>query len=127
MVLVELQTLKRTTIPENRSSVQTVQRSVHRSNRSVQTVHRSNRSVQTVHRSVLRSNRSVQTVHRSVQTVPIVQSVLLFGTPSLKHYKSKFRLPDRERNISYKCFLKTIFLKNGAINHINTLTCLYAL
>ena len=35
-----LQTLKRTTTPDNRS-VQTVLRSVHRSNRSVQTVQRS--------------------------------------------------------------------------------------
>jgi hypothetical protein len=71
-----LQTLKCTTTPYNRSvpTVQrSVQRSVHRSNRSVQTVqrsvYRSNRSVQTVHRSVHRSNRSVQTFQRSTGVV----------------------------------------------------------
>jgi hypothetical protein len=72
--------------------VQTVQRSVHRSNRSVQTVqcsilrsnhsvktvqrsvHRSSSFVQTVQRSVLCSNRSLQTVQHSIQSVLIVQS-----------------------------------------------------
>jgi hypothetical protein len=51
--------------------------------------------VQTVQRSVLRSNRSVQTVQRSVQSVPIVQSVPPFGTPSVSHYKLKFCVIDR--------------------------------
>jgi hypothetical protein len=111
-----IQTLKRTTTPENRSvqtvlrsvhrsnhSVQTVQHSVLRSNRSVQTVqrsaHRSNRSVQTVHRSILRSNHSVQTVQRSVQSIPIVPP---FGTPSVIHCKSTCRM------VIYKYFRKTI-------------------
>jgi hypothetical protein len=89
--IIKMHILKRTTTPENRS-VQTVQRSVHRCNRSVQTVHR----------SVLRCNRSVQTVQRSVQSVPIVQSVPPFGTPSI----IQFRVIDRERNISYEYFRK---------------------
>jgi hypothetical protein len=98
----KVQTLKRTTTPENRS-VQTVLRSVHLSNRSVQTVqrsvHRSNRSVQNVQRSILHSNRSLQTVQRSVQSVPIVPP---FGTPSVIHCKSTCRME------IYKYFRKTI-------------------
>jgi hypothetical protein len=39
--------------------------------------------VQIVQRSVLRSNHSVQTVQRSVQSTPIIQSVPLFGIPSV--------------------------------------------
>jgi hypothetical protein len=92
--MYDIQTLKCTTTPENRS-VQTVQRSVHRSNRSVQTVQRS------VH-------RSVQTVQRSVQSVPIVQSAPPFGTPSVSHL-SKFRVVDRSRFFFFvEHFRKTI-------------------
>jgi hypothetical protein len=69
--------------------VETVQRSVLRSNRSVQTAQR----------SLHRSNRSVQTVQRSVQSV---QSVPPFGTPSVIHCKSTCRME------IYKYFRKTI-------------------
>ena len=111
-----LQTLKCTTTPENRS-MQTVQHSVHRSNRSAQTVqrsvHRLNRSVQTVYHS----NSSMQTVHRSAQSVLIVQRVKIppFGTPSVSHYKSKFLLIDRSRNI----FLSILQdYQNAVVNYI---------
>jgi hypothetical protein len=109
--LIKLQTLKCTTTPEN-CSVQTVQRSVHWSNRSVQTVQRS-----VLLRIVPWKPFSVPFTSPIVPCKPfcVPSKVLqwfkafpLFGTPLVNHYKSKFRLVDRERNHFYQYFLKII-------------------
>jgi hypothetical protein len=55
----------------------------------------------------------MQTVQRSIQSIPIIQSIPPFGTPSVSHYKSKFHLrglaPDIGTNVK---FLGSVFLIN---------------